>query len=400
MRLRNIIIGILVVAGIAAAIWWAYQPQPIGVDLGTAERGELVVTVDDEGVASIKETYQISTPVGGNVQRIPFTVGDLVTRDQIVATIVPQLSGFLDERSLAQAEAAVKAAEAAVVSAQADLEGAQSQVDYWQVEVDRSVRLLERGLTTQRAADQSEFELRRANVRLTNAQAALELRERQLDQAEAALVEPNSTGDRAISYEVRAPISAQVLEVHNESSRDLPAGSPLLTIGDPHNLEIIVDLLSTDAVRIAANSAATIDGWGGDSILHARVRRIEPVGFTQISALGVEEQRVRVHLEIDSPREQWQSLGHLYRVFVRIETLRKDDALLVPTAALFRDDNDWAVFTLDGGVAKLNRVTLGARNSGNAEVLSGLEAGAQVVLHPSDRITEGSLLQDRAALDQ
>lgn len=400
MKLRTVLIAIAVVVAAGAGIWWAYQPQPIGVDLATIGKGTLVVTVDDEGTARIKDTYQISTPIGGSVERIPFGVGDLIEKNQIVATIVPQLSGFLDERSLAAAEAAVKAAEAAVASAQADIGGAQSQVNYWQGEVARSDQLLARGLTTQQAADQAQFQLKTATATLTNAEANLELRKRQMEQAQAQLVEPDKSEARTIKYQVRAPIAAQVLEVSNESARNLPAGSPLLTIGDPRNLEIVVDLLSTDAVKIVAGSPATIDGWGGGTVLKASVRRVEPVGFTKVSALGIEEQRVRVHLNIESPKQEWTGLGHMYRVFVHIQTEKKDDAVLVPIAALFRSDDKWSLYADENGVARLKTVTIGARNDTVAEVLNGVTTGTRVVLHPSDRIADGSLLQDRATMAQ
>lgn len=400
MKIRTIVIG-LVVAGIAGTgVWWAYQPQPIGVDLATIGTGTLVVTVDDEGIAQIKDTYTISTPIGGTVERIPFIVGDHVERDQIVATIVPQLSGFLDERSLAAATAAVKAAEAAVASAQADINAAKSQLTYWEGEVARTERLLSRGLATQQSADQAQFQLTTAQSTLANAEANLELRKRQHEQAQAQLVEPDGSDPRTIKYELRAPVAAQVLEVSNESARNLPAGSQLLTIGDPRNLEIVVDLLSSDAVKIVAGSPATVDGWGGDKVLDASVRRVEPVGFTKISALGIEEQRVRVHLDIDSPSEDWTSLGHLYRVFVHIQTDRKDDAVLVPIAALFRTDDHWSLYADEDGVARLKTVAIGARNDTVAEVLDGVTAGTQVVLHPSDRIAEGGLLTDRAQMAQ
>ena len=397
-KLRNIVIIVVIAAAVVMFGAWAFRPQPIGVDLATIKTGTLSVTVGDEGVAQVKDTYEISTPLGGDVERIPFTVGDHVEDGQVVATIVPQLSGFLDERSLAEAEAAVRAAEAAVTSANTDLDGAQSAVAFQQGEVERTQKLVSRGLTSLQAADAAQFELDKRKTALENARATLELRQRQLEQARVKLIEPTSLDRRTTRFDVKAPISGQVLQIANESARSLPAGSQLLTIGDPHNLEIVVDLVSSDAVRVVAGDMATISGWGGPVDLEARVRRIEPIGFTKVSALGIEEQRVRVLLDITSPPELWTNLGHLYRVFAEIEVERYDGATLVPTAALFRENGDWACYTVSGEIAALRKLTLGARDADFAVVEKGLEADEKVILHPSDQIVDGSFIADRATL--
>jgi len=397
-KLRNIVIIVVIAAAVVMFGAWAFRPQPIGVDLATIQTGTLSVTVGDEGVAQVRDTYEVSTPLGGDVERIPFTVGDHVQDGQVVATIVPQLSSFLDERSLAEAEAAVRAAEAAVTSAKTDLEGAQSAVAFQQGEVERTQKLLSRGLTTLQAADADQFELDKRKTALENAKATLELRQRQLEQARVKLIEPTSLDRRTPQFDVKAPISGQVLQIANDSARSLPAGSQLMTIGDPHNLEIVVDLVSSDAVRVVAGDVATISGWGGPVDLEARVRRIEPIGFTKVSALGIEEQRVRVLLDITSPPELWKTLGHFYRVFAEIEVERYDDATLVPTAALFRQNGDWACYVIAGEVALLRTLTLGARDSDFAVAESGIEAGEQVILHPSDQIVDGRLVVDRAKM--
>ena len=398
MKWRTIILIVLIVAAVVVGGVWAFRPQPIGVDLAEISQGSLSVTVGDEGVAQIRDTYEVSTPIGGDVERIPFTVGDLINKDQVVATIVPQLSGFLDERSLAEAEAAVRAAEAAVTSAKADVDAAQRAVAYQEAELDRTTHLGERGLVTQQVADQAQFELDRRQSALTNAQANLDLRERQLEQAQARLIEPTSLDRRATRFDVMAPADGQVLEIANENARSLPAGSKLMTIGDPHNLDIVVDLVSSDAVRVVAGDVATITGWGGDVPIAAQVRRVEPIGFTKVSALGIEEQRVRVRLDITSPKELWQSLGHLYRVFAEIEVERYDIATLVPSSALFRIDNEWAAYVADGEVARLRMLELGARDTGWAVVEAGLEPGDHVIVHPSDQIVDGSFIADRATM--
>ncbi len=397
-KLRNIVIIIVIAAAAVMFGAWAFRPQPIGVDLATIAIGTLSVTVGDEGVARVKDTYEISTPIGGEVERIPFTVGDLIEKDQVVATIVPQLSGFLDERSLAEATAAVRAAEAAVTSARSDVDAAQNAVTFQRSELARTQRLLDRGLVTAQAAEAVSFELDRRNSALDNAKATLELRLRQLEQAQVVLIEPTSLDRRTTRYDVKAPTEGQVLQIENDSARSLPAGAQLMTIGDPHNLELVVDLVSSDAVRVVVGDSASITGWGGDLALDAQVRRVEPIGFTKVSALGIEEQRVRVLLDIISPPEQWQNLGHLYRIFAEIEVERYDDATLVPTAALFRQNGDWACYIIAGEVALLRTLTLGARDSDFAVVESGIEVGEQVILHPSDQIVDGRLVIDRATI--
>ena len=398
MKWRQIVLIIVVLTAGVAGGWWVFRPQPIGVDLATVGRNVLIVTVDDEGVAQIKDTYQISTPISGNVQRTPFRVGDHVENNAIVATITPPVSGFLDERTRTEAEASARGAEVAVTSAQTDIAAVQSELIFWEGEVERTDRLLGRGLTTQRAAEQARLELDRRTLMLTNAKASLEVRQQQLEQAQARLLAPNGGGHSANGYEIRSPIAGQVLAIDNESTRSLPAGAHLLTIGQPRNLEIIVDILSTDAVRIVAGAPAVISGWGRDIELGAEVRRIEPIGFTKVSALGIEEQRVRVHLDIKSDPDLWHSLGHLYGVFVRIQVEKVENAILVPSAALFRRNNEWSVFEYDAGFARLRTVRLGAQDSGFAEVIEGLQPDARVILHPNDRLAEGVLIIDRTSL--
>lgn len=390
MKWRGIFVLVLVVAAIVAGSMWAFRAQPIGVDLAEVGQGTLVITVDDEGVAMIKDTYQVSTPMAGDVQRSAFHVGDEIALNDVVATVVPQLSSFLDRRSLAEAQAAVGTAEAAITAAKTSIAAAQSELTFWQGEAERIAMLQDRELASVQAGEQVRFQRDQRQVGLSNARATLRLRYRQLEQAQARLLEPENNGGRDdASYDIRAPGAGQVLEIANESTRSLPAGAHLLTIGDPHNLEIAVDLLSSDVVKIAPGAAATIDGWGGGHDLSAQVRRIEPIGFTKISALGIEEQRVRVHLEISSPPDQWQTLGHLYAVFVRIQSQRIENATLLPSAAMFRVGDQWAVFTVEEGIAHLAPVRLGARDGAFAQVLDGIEPGVQVILHPNDQIVDG-----------
>lgn len=394
MRWGRIAVSAAFVAAIAGGLWWAFSPQPMAVDIAPVARGELRITIDEEGLARVRDVYQVFAPVSGALLRIPVRVGDTVAEGAVVATIVPQESGLLDPRSRAEAEAAVRAAEAGVMSARSELDIALSERDYWRTEAERRERLLERGITTLQAVQQARLELSRRDSLIATAEAALEMRSHQLEQAQARLVDPVAAANGE-AREILAPVAGEVLGIDNESARSVMAGTPLLAIGKADDLEVVVDLLSADAVRIEVGAPAEISGWGGDATLAARVSRIEPTGFTKVSALGVEEQRVLVHLDLLDPPENRQRLGHLYRVFVQIEAQRVADAVLVPTSALFRVDNAWSVFAVEDGAARLRQVGIGARNASMAAVVAGLDAGAAVIVHPSDQIADGSLVRPR-----
>lgn len=392
---RIAVIGVLVLAA-AGGLWWAFAPQPLAVDMVEVARGDLLITVDEEGLAKVRDVYQISAPVGGDLLRIPVKVGDAVAAGAVVATIMPQESALLDPRSRAEAEAAVRAAEDAVLSARSDLTIARSEQDYWQTEVTRKEQLLAKGVATLQAVEQAGLELTRRRSLVANAEAAVEMRQHQLEQAGARLAQSDPAAPAGNARrDVLAPVAGEVLSITNQSGRSVMAGTPLMEIGQPDDLEIVVDLLSADAVRIEEGAPAAISGWGGPQELAARVRRIEPTGFTKVSALGVEEQRVLVHLDLLDPPEKRPRLGHLYRVFVRIEAQRVEDAVLVPTSALFRTDNEWSTFVVANGTARLRQIGIGARNADMAEVVGGIEAGASVVVHPSDQLADGSLVKPR-----
>ena len=387
--------GIVVLAA-AGGLWWAFSPQPLAVDMVQVQTGDLLITIDEEGLAKVRDVYEITAPISGELLRIPVKVGDPVVAGAVVATILPMESALLDPRSRAEAEAAVRAAEDAVLSAQSDLTMAQSEKGYWQTEVERKERLLEKGITTLQVVEQVRLELLRRNALVTNAEAALEMRQHQLEQAEARLGQSGpatTTGD--MRRDVLAPAPGEVLRIDNDSGRSVATGTPLMQIGHPDHLEIVVDLLSADAVRIDVGAPATVSGWGGDRELTAKVSRIEPTGFTKVSALGVEEQRVLVHLDLLDPIENRPRLGHLYRVFVRVEAQRVADAVLVPTSALFRTDNEWSAFVIEGGTARLRPLRIGARNADLAEVLEGVEVGMSVIVHPNDQLVDGTLVKPR-----
>lgn len=380
-------------AGVAGAIAWAFWPQPVPADLGVIAPGVLEVTVDEEGISRIRDVYTVSAPIAGKVMRTPLEVGDRVAaNDTVVAVIQPTAPAFLDVRSRREAEGAIAAAEAAVTLAQAQVTEAQSQLDFAKSEAGRADELMRRNIISERTHQQAHLEVDTAAARLASAHATLEVRKRELERAQAALIGPEAMQEAATGenccVEVDAPVDGEVLKIVTESEQVVPAGTALVEIGDPVNLEIAVDLLSSDAVRVPRDAEARIDGWGGPT-LTARVRRIESAGFTKVSALGIEEQRVKAVLDLVDPPSKWSSLGHDYRVVVHV-IVDRQEALLVPLGALFRRGANWAVFVVDAERrARLRTVTLGARNARHAAIVDGLDEGDRVVLHPSDRIADG-----------
>lgn len=397
-------IAILIVVGVAVivAFVWALRPQPVPVDLAMIGRGTLEITVADEGVARVAEVYTVSAPVPGRVLRAPLDPGDRVVRNKtVVATIEPQMPTFLDTRTRREIRSEIDAARSTLDLAKAEVLSAEAELEYWTAELKRNETLRARGTIAERTFEQARLQARIREAALATAQAAVAVREGQLHRAEARLIEPEEIGIETASpccLHIRAPVDGRVLEVNVESETVVGAGQPILSIGDPSDLEIVVDLLSADAVRIAGGALATIERWGGPVPLRARVRRIETAGFEEVSALGIDEQRVRVKLDIESPPEEWRRLGHEYRVFARILAERHDDALLVPISALFREGGDWAVFVFEAGHAAARVIQVGPMNDRHAVILSGLEEGDVVVLHPSDRVEDGGPIVDRSAL--
>jgi len=387
-------------AGAAALVAYGFWPEPIPVDTAKIGRGGVVVTVEDEGVSQVREVYSVSSPIAGTVQRSPVEVGDEVKEGEtVVASILPSVSGFLDDRTVQMRRAAVKAAEAQLQLAKAKLERAKSMADYWTKQLER-VENLEIGRTvTQRTVDETRMEARARVAEVRSAEAEVELREKELEQAKAALLDPPavySAGEGRCCLKVPAPESGVILHIHNESETVVQPGASLLDIGDPRDLEIVAELLSRDAVKVRVGARAIINAWGGPP-LEARVRRIDRSGFEEISALGIEEQRVKVWLDITSPPEEWQQLGHDYRVIVRIVVNEQTGVVRVPVSALFRRGEDWAVYVREGDRARLRRIELGARNFEWAQVTDGLAAGDEVILFPSDRLSDGVSIVEREA---
>ncbi|HCQ65222.1 MAG TPA: RND transporter [Rhodobacteraceae bacterium] len=405
IRFRNIVFGAVALAGLGALGYEMAKPEQIPVDIHVLGTGPLEVTVNADGMTRIKDVFDVSSPVTGRVLRAPVAIGDRVVADEtVVARIEPGEPAFLDERARAQANATVAQAEAAKALAEANVRAAEADLNNAQRSFDRVLALHDRNAASDAQLEQAEVGLDVAAAQFDSTLATRKMRISEVSAAKAVLIEPDGrehlprdTADCCIS--LTAPVSGQVLSVENVSARPVMAGAPLLTIGPRNDLEITVDLLSTDAVRIAPGARAYVERWGGEAALEAEVREIEPAAFTKISALGIEEQRVKVLLDFTTPESQRPALGHNYRVYLRVVEWSGEDVLRVPISALFRDDGDWAVFSVNDGVAALATVEIGRRNTEMAEVLDGLSAGGTVITHPSDRVAEGVLVIDRTTLE-
>ena len=379
----------LVVVGLA----FAFRPQAVSVDVGQVRRGSLLVTVEDEGKTRVHDIYVISAPVTGRMRRIDLHVGDpVVALETVVAEIEPIDPSFLDPRSEAQAKADVRAAESAEAQARANVEQAQAELDFARREFDRARGLILENTISQRELDEAERSYRTRRAALLTAQAALDRSTYELERARAQLLSPVEVRREAGECDcvaLRSPVDGEILQLLQQSEAVVLPGTPLVEIGNPRDLEVAVDLLSTDAVKVQTGQRVIIDGWGGERPLEGRVRLVEPFGYTKVSALGIEEQRVNVIVDIVSPRAEWTRLAHGYQVDARIVLAERENVPKVPLTALFRNGADWAVFVEDSGHARLRQVTLGARTGVEAEISAGLEAGDVVILHPSDRVVEG-----------
>ncbi|WP_421723869.1 efflux RND transporter periplasmic adaptor subunit [Bauldia sp.] len=391
-------IGLVVLALVVAAAVFALAPQPTSVDVATVERGPLHVTIDEEGMARIKDVFLVSAPIAGRVERLPVEVGETVHRNtSTVASIHPVDPPFLDVRSRRELEAAVEAGRAAVTLAKAQVAAAEAAERLMEADLERAQRLAEAGTISARALEKAVADLDTAKAQVAEAKAALNLRESELVSAEARLIEPDQLqgGSREnCCLTLRAPVSGTVLKLLTESEQVVNPGQGLLEIGDPQNLEIIVHLLSSDAVNVHPEGAATIDQWGGEP-LTAKIRRVDPAAYTKVSALGIEEQRVDAILDVVDPPETWERLGHAFRVMVHITVWEDDDVIQIPLGALFRNGPNWAVFKIVDGTAALTTVELGHRNNQSAQIVAGLEPGDPVIMHPSDQVADGAAVVDR-----
>jgi HlyD family secretion protein len=374
------------------------------VDLGAVTRGSMMVTIDEEGRTRVAEAYVVSTPVAGRLQRVQVDPGDPVVRGEtVVAHMLPINPAALDVRTREQAQAVVRAAEAALRVARADLNGAIANRDLAETELTRARQLRERQIASEAAFDRAQQNFRIAEAAVETAEAAISVREADLANARAQLIGFDDQGLAAAignagsdDIPLYAPADGRILRIIQQSETTLPAGAPIMEIGDIDGaLEVVVDLISSDAVQVEVGDPVVIEDWGGPQALDGQVRRIDPFGITEYSALGVEEQRVPVTIALTGQADQRRALGHGYRVEARIVIWRSEDALRVPASALFRTGSDWSVFVAQNGTAALRVVRIGRNNGVVAEVLEGLSEGERVILYPSAAIADGLAVAER-----
>lgn len=384
-RLWKIALVILVLAAIG---YWAFRPAAVPADFATVERGSLEVTVNEEGRTRVRDRYVVSAPVPGRMARIELEPGDPVTaRKTLLAQFQPSDPALLDVRTRAELDARVKAAESALGGARAERERLRAELAFAQAELKRARRLVDEKVISAREMDVAERQAQTVERALQSADFGVRTAEYQLQQARASLTQ--SQGSRGITIPLYSPVNGVVLRRLQESAAVVPAGTPLLEVGDIRDLEIVSDLLSSAAVRVRAGQSVLIEQWGGDRPLKGRVRRVEPSGFTKISALGVEEQRVNAIVDFDDPAEERPAIGDGYRVEVRIIVSSRENVLKVPVSSLVRHGADWAVYTVDNDRAVRRVVQIGERNGLEAEITGGLSGGERIIVYPSDAIAHG-----------
>lgn len=384
-------------AAIAAAAvgWLALRPSPAVVDTATVSRGLFVQTVLNEGRTRVRDRYAVSAPIAGMLARVALRIGDPVDPSTVLAAIAPGATPLDDERTRLQLRERLGVAQAARNRAIAAAGRASAKRDQARSDLARTSALVSKGAATVARQEQDELALKLAERELQVAEFDAHLAEHEEALARVAL---DRDGERtaAGAVEIKSPIAGVVLKIVQQSEGPIALGAPIMEIGDPAQLEIIADLLTTDAVRVRPGSAASAVRWGGADPLAARVSRVEPAAFTKISALGIDEQRVLAILDIVAPREQWSALGDGFRVEARIEVAREASALVAPLAALFRENADWKVFLVEDGRARKRKVAIGLRSEAEAIIAEGLTEGDKVVLFPPPALRDGTPVAPRA----
>lgn len=386
-----------------AALWvlallvWAFMPNPTEVEIGTVTQGRFERTVQEDGKTRLRERYVVSTPLVGRVTRIALKPGDAVNIDRVVTTMWPVAPGLQDERFRAEQGARIHAMQASVAKTQANVQRAEAALAQAREDLKRSEALVQQGFISS-----SQNETGRLNVQLREQElesARHELRATSFDSIQARLalkqfsqIKPS---EKQPFFLIKAPVTGRVLKVMQESEGILAAGTPILELGDPTQLEVVVDVLTEDATQIKPGTRVQLSNWGGPQVLEAQVRRIEPAAFTKVSALGVEEQRVNVVIDITSPPASWSALGDGFKVDVRVLVQVVDKAIKVPVSALFPVGARSALFELRQGRAQFKELEVAARNGDEAWVKSGLAVGTQVIIYPDSKLKDGDRVKAR-----
>lgn len=389
----------LVMVAIAAVVLAVLmRSSPVPVDVATIQRGPLRVTLAEEGETRVADRFVVSAPLAGRVLRLELRPGDPVVANRtIVARLLAAAPALIDARTRAELSARVQSAEATLARARAELARVRAESAQAERVHARSQALAKAGAIAQERLEAEALAAQTLRNAEASADASVRAAESDLQMARASLM-PSQTGARqSAPIELRSPIDGVVLRRVRESEAVVAQGEPLIEIGDISRLEVVADFLSSDAVLVAAGQPAVIERWGGGNSLRARVRLVEPSGFTKISALGVEEQRVNVVLDVEDPREAWTRLGDRYRVEVQVVIWEAADVVLAPGSSLVRQGAGWAVFVVEGDVARVRPVTAGQRNDSHVQILTGVEPGTRVVVYPGDAVADGERVEVSAA---
>jgi HlyD family secretion protein len=387
---RRALIG-LVAVGLAAALVVAAWPKPLPIEVVAVREGTLRVTVDEAGKTRVRDRYVVSAPLAGDLGRIELHPGDPVEQGAVLARLVPASPPLLDPRMRAEAKARIATTQAAAEQARsavlrAELASRHARDDRAQFE-----ELVAHGTVSRDAAAHAEFEARLRAEELASARFGASMAAHEVEMARTALERyGEASGKTREEFRIPSPAAGRVLRVLSASAGVVQTGTPLLELGDPAALEVVVDVLTADAVRIAPRARVTLDRWGGAEPLAGHVRLVEPSAFTRISALGVEEQRVSVIIDLDDPRDRWSLLGDGYRVEASIVTWEESNVVTVPSSAVFRRGDGWAVFAVDAGHAWLRPVDIGHRGSTDVQIVRGVAVGERLIVHPSDLVSDGS----------
>jgi len=397
MTWRRWIVVFALLGIVALSVAYGFRPTPVLVEAGRVTRGPLQVTVEEEGMTRVADRFVVSSPVAGVARRIDLDVGDPVARGRSLVVIEPLQAAALDPRTRAEAQARVAAGEAALSAAGENAREASAHDGYAQTKLERTRGLFAGGFATRDALDQAETEARRAQAARGSAEFAVQVARHNLEAARTALRYSAGDGSAAApgAFAVRSRVAGRVLAIPHKSAGVVSPGQPLIEIGDPAAIEVEVEVLSADAVRLKTGMRVLFDRWGGDLPLEGRVRVVEPAGFTKVSALGVEEQRVHVIADIVSQATGRERLGDGYRLEARFILWEGRDILQVPAGALFRHGEGWAAFAVENGKARMRPVGIGRRGSLAAEVASGLSEGETVVVHPGDAVRDGVRVRPR-----
>lgn len=390
MPSKRLIATSIAAAAAAGLLVWSFRPQPVPVDIVEATIGPVTVSIRELARTRVQDQFDISAPVAGFAPRLEWEAGDVVTAGQLLLELRPLPASVLDPRARESAEAEVARAQAAVSAAEAALESAGSRARLAERELERLVPLFERGTISESQLDRARADHAQAVADLRSAESNVGVARQGLRYARAALLQGTGGDESVDRFAIESPIDGSILAVLHESAGVVQPGQPLLRIGDPASLEIVAEVLTDDAVRMKPGMPVELERWGGDRTLFGEVRRIEPSAFTKVSALGVEEQRTQVIIDLTSPRAQWSALGHGYRLEARFILWRAPATLRVPNGAVFRAGDTAAVFIVRDGRARIQTVEAGPRGERHTQILSGLDAGQPVIAHPDNEIENGA----------